>query len=428
MGGSGVQRPLKIGKYLAKEGIEVTFLVPKVASYHISDPSLLDELEDVSDRIRIIRVGKGAPSHSALRNWIFSHYRTLLSRLVTWMTSWFYLPDNKKSWIKPALESALDAHQRTPFDIVFATASPYSNLLLAAELKNVLKVPVIMDLRDDWLHSHLLSYPTKWHYIRMAALEKRILQTADEITVINRGVQKSIQDRLSFGVIPKVLSNGFDPEDFDATSASLTTEKRALFPEDKFHILYNGLFYGAQQPDSFLQGVLLAVKRKPILRSILCLHFQGDYFQRHENLADRLTLTNMIRIHGNLPHKESVAGLQLADLLWVIVPNQSYSEAHTPGKLFEYFGSLKPVLGLVGKGVTKELLQQYGACYFGNPDDPETIADAILQAYEDWKTNQQPVGNREFIQQFDRASQGKYIHHWILELLAGTRVDATSDK
>jgi len=429
MGGSGVQRPLKIGKYLAKKGIQVTYLVPAIESYHVMDHTLEQELVSSEQKFRIIRVKEGIPLQSAWMSRIQAHYRTFLSTWSTQITSWFYLPDNKKGWIEPALRYVERAHRDTPFDAVFATASPYSNLLLAAQIKKKLNLPVMMDLRDDWLKSHLIRYPTRWHNQRMARLERETLQLADEITVINESVKQSLLNRIPEIPIPKVLSNGYDPEDFEAaekmiqirnaSSASPDIEKSKdeRFSSTCFHILYNGLFYGVQQPDTFLKGIKLATKKNPELLNVLRLHFQGDFFDRHLALAAELKLKDKIFAHGNLPHIESISGLLQADLLWLIVPNQPHSKGHTPGKLFEYLGTLKPILGMTDKGQAYDLLTQYEASYFADPDQPESVATAVEQAFDHWKRKQMPVGNRQFIQQFDRSIQGQHLMAWIQDLV-----------
>jgi len=431
MGGSGVQRPLKLGKYLARRGVDVTFLVPSDNQYHISDPSLLEEVED-QERIHFLRVEGKTPADSPFLKGLHRSYRQRLSPILTRLTSWWYLPDNKKGWILPALQAAMKAHKRHPFDLIFSTAAPYSNLLLAAEIKKQCHLPVWMDLRDDWLNSHLLRYPTKWHYKRMAEIERDTLQSADVISVINTGVKVSLMSRLTDIPEPKVLPNGFDPEDFpkefnpaaNLTNTAISTEVHSIQDQPSNHtlnLLYSGLFYGRQQPDIFLKGAKLAIEQRPELATQLKLHFQGDFFERHLQLGSKLGLQKNLIIHGNLPHKESVFGLMKADILWLIVPKQPHSESHTPGKLYEYMGTLKPVLALSELGLTTDLLNQYGASFRCEPDNPHSIAETILDIHTKWEAGELPFGNRDFIQQFDRSVHATQIASALDELLKGFR-------
>lgn len=431
MGGSGVQRPLKLGKYLARLGVDVTFLVPSGNQYHIQDETLLEEVED-QNQIHFLRVEGNTPTDSPFLKNLSQSYRERLAPLINKVNSWLYTPDNKKGWIQPALQTAIETHQKQPFDIVFATAAPYSNLILAAEIKKRCNLPVIMDLRDDWLKSHLLSYPTKWHFNRMASIERDTLQKADEITVINEGVKGSLMSRLSGIPEPKVLPNGFDPEDFpthSVTAGKIMNKESAIDnlnnqiakPDQFLDLLYNGLFYGAQQPDSFLKGVQLAIQQRPAFASAVRLHFQGDFFDRHIQLAKKLGIEKHLIIHGNLPHKESVHGLFQVDVLWLIVPKQLNAESHTPGKLYEYFGTGKPILALTNKGVTSGLLEKYEACFQCEPNNPESVAKALLQIHSIWEKGELPVGNRQFIQQFDRSVQAGQVFGWLEEIVKGQR-------
>ena len=393
MGGSGVQRPLKFAKYLKEYGWEPVVLAPDAGAYHTFDESLLDELNR-SD-IRTIRVGSGKVFKPGLNKSGSKFVNSRLAAFLRKVTSWFLLPDNKKGWIKPALEKAEKIIGSEPIDAIFSTAPPYSNLLLATKLKKRTSLPLIMDLRDDWLHSHLINYPTRWHYRKMKELESATLPNADLITVVNDHYRTNIKQRLGEKSPPvKVIPNGYDRENFEHL-------KPAGDPQ-KFTILYSGLFYGSRKPDWLLESVKLAFSRNRGLMEDLQVQFQGGLDQTHWKVINKLGLTDSVADFGYTDHSQAVQNLVNADLLFLTLGEREYIEAVTPGKLFEYFGSMKPILAFVPNGATTDLLKRYKAAKWTGIKNVEKGADAIEEFYALWKKGELPEGNGDFADKFER--------------------------
>ena len=111
----------------------------------------------------------------------------------------------------------------------------------------------------------------------------------------------------------------------------------------------------------------------------------------------------MIHHTGYLPHGEAVSGLLAADVLWMTIGRADGSGRIWTGKLYEYFGARKPVLGLVPEGVARDALKEYGASKIVEPDAaPNVIGGAIEQLYEQWSEERLPHPDPAFIAGFDR--------------------------
>lgn len=408
MGGSGVQRPVKFARHLEPLGVETHFLVPEPPDYHVHDASLLEQVPCSAERVH--RVKGSTPLDLPAAGVFTRFYRRRLASAAAWLSPWIWLPDNKKGWIEPAFDKALDLVGRFTFDLIYATAAPYSNLILAARLGRETGLPVVMDLRDDWLHSHLIRYPTPWHAARMKRLEHDTLRQADALTVVNDGYRRALKSRIPDLPPTTVIPNGFDLSDFEPM------EPRAA---PRFTLLHNGLFYGRQQPDDLLHAVREAVDRKPEMRATSRVVFQGDFFERHMALARRLGLEQMIEARGGLPHRQAVHGLAGADVLWLTVPRQPHSENHTPGKLYEYFGSGKPILAFCGPGVTADLLERYGAAWTVPAAGGEAAVQALIQIHSAWQADRLPEPDVEWARQFDRGRLAQRLHKVFLKVLPG---------
>lgn len=93
--------------------------------------SLLKELEEKN--IRIIRTGSNDPTQKIFKQEKIKSeiVRKILNRL----SQTFLLPDNKRFWMKKALKVARKLLSEEKFDIIFATAPPYTDLRIGSILK-----------------------------------------------------------------------------------------------------------------------------------------------------------------------------------------------------------------------------------------------------------------------------------------------------
>jgi len=392
MGGSGVQRPLKFVKYLRSYGWNPIVLTPKPGAYHTFDETLEKELQE--SETEVFRVDAKTPFHTAgqkprkidfIPGWIAKPLRKI--------STFFWLPDNKTGWIEPGVTMGEQLIKKKDIKAIFSTAPPYSNHLIAERLKKITGVPVIMDMRDDWLESHLIKYPTPYHKKKMAKIESMALGSADIITVINKDTQYGISKRLQQSSKVKLLNQGFDPEDFSGTE-SVKTEKLIF--------LYSGLFYGERTPETFLKAAASFLSKNHDAKSKIEFWFQGGLDDSYKELVKKLQIENIVIDLGYVPHRQAVQNLIKADVLWLIVGHSHKANQVTVGKMFEYFGTKTPILGLVPEGSSKDLLDAYGAGFVSEPRDVKETEEQIAQIFKLWEYGRIPEPNEDFIQNYNR--------------------------
>jgi glycosyltransferase involved in cell wall biosynthesis len=80
-----------------------------------------------------------------------------------------------------------------------------------------------------------------------------------------------------------------------------------------------------------------------------------------------------------------------ADVLWMMIRDPTL----TPGKIYEYMGTRRPILALADEGIVRTLLDSYGAGLYVRPDDIDGISDAIESLYEAWLSGILPVGDED---------------------------------
>lgn len=192
-----------------------------------------------------------------------------------------------------------------------------------------------------------------------------------------------------------ILPQGFDPEDFEAA-------KPIPKENNKMRLTYTGVFYENISPKYFLQAFRKLAFERPDVAQNIELNFVGHLRKENIKLINKLSLQPFIKDSGYLDHHETIRRMVSSDVLWMMIGKGSNSDSVSTGKLFEYFGSRKPVLASVPDGAAKMAAQEYGAAFITEPDNIEQIKNAILMAHTLYKTGKFPVPNEDFIQKLRR--------------------------
>ena len=396
MGGSGVQRVAKLVKHLPRHGWAPEVLTAEPGGYLAFDPSLLEEVERAG--VPVHRTPSWDPTRLFRRQKATDLPREDVRRRASEWSQYVFIPDNKIGWAPHALQAGRRLLAERSFDAVFASAPPYTALLVAARLSRISDLPFVADFRDDWLGNPRHVYPTSAHRWLHRRLERYVLQASHRVLTINPFIQRRLRASVRAAKAKasvEVLPQGFDPEDFEETFA-------ARLDEEKCRFLYSGLFYDAQTPDFFLRGLAALGARRPEVRGRVEAAFVGLLPEASRRLAERLGMIDLVRYEGYLPHREAVAHLRAADVLWMTIGARPGAEGISTGKLFEYMGARKPILALVPPGVARDALEPYGAARVAYPDDVAAIAAAIEGLFDAWQAGTLPQPDEAYVQRFNR--------------------------
>ncbi len=399
MGGSGVQRPLKFAKYLKEFGWNPIILCPEPGVYQFFDHSLEQELENLD--LEIHRVKANTPFHkfggvkkqTGLVTGVLSKVLRLISRKI-------YFPDNKKAWIEPAVQKGKELIYDKKIDLIFSTAPPFSNHIIAQHLNELTDIPYVLDYRDLFTGNHFEENEYGSRKLKKKVAESEWLRHSSGVVALDRFAGNKIQEVLSSESLNmEIISHGFDQEDFDShRNASLDYKK------GKINWLYSGLFYEANQPDIFLNGLKELFTKTPELREKTHLHFQGGLDSRIKKLISDLGFEDIISNYGYLSHDISAANLLKADILWMVSNFSENLKQIKSGKLFEYIGTKKPILGLVHPGEASKLLDVYKAGFHAAPDNIYDVTNTLEEVYELWAKAKIPEASKKFAEMYERKS------------------------
>lgn len=396
MGLSGVQRIAKFTKYLREYGWQSTVITVGNVGYFAYDYSLLDEVleagviieqTDTIDPLKFFKRKKDSPVEMPP-----DRQKRFLSKL----SQVFLQPDNKIGWKNFALKRADELFAKQQFDAVLATAPPFTSLVIANEIHKKYGVPIVLDYRDPWLDNKNHFYLTPFHFRHAAKLEAEAVESADAIVTVNRRIKESLMARYEHLTHDKVhvLPSGYDPHAIKI-GARYPAEK----PKDKFRITFSGIFDANRTPKFFFKAVMQMFQQHPETKNRIELCFLGLLSEKYMDTARDAGVIGAVNSTGYLNHSAAVSYLFSSDALWLTI----YDPIITPGKIYEYIGTRKPILVLTPvNGAMVQVLKNYDAAYFAQPEDINAISEALFALFKAWENKQLPVGNETVAKEYDQ--------------------------
>ncbi len=383
-GGAGVQRGLKFVKYLPEFGVEPFVLTvdPDQASYPIVDPSLLIE---VPREVQVIRTksfeplrilaaigGKNAVPHAGFAG---AEREGMARRAMRWVRGNWMIPDARRGWVKHAVKAAAEIIEREKIGTIVISSPPHSSQLIGLELKK--RFPMlrwIADLRDPWTDIYFTKELMKGP--RAERLDKRweaqVMHRADAIVVVGPSMKRSFGSRYGKEVEEKitVIPNGYD-------QADVARIAKPALDRDRFRITYVGTMAGSYDPRVFFEAI--AAIRGQVAKPIE-LRFVGSVATEIRRMAEATGVGDLCTWVATVPHDEALREMAAAHMLLLVIPGGAGEERILTGKLFEYIGMQRPVVGIgPANGDAAAIIDACGAGMMFSRDRPVELGNWLLQ-------------------------------------------------
>lgn len=364
-GGAGVQRWLKLSKYLSRSEVEVHVLTvdTSYASYPVYDDSLE---KDVASNIIVHRtkarnyfkfyeklVGKKNVPKSGYAN---VNAQKFSQRLISSVRSHLFIPDPRKGWNVYAVRKAVELINKHNIQNIITTSPPHSTQLIGLELKRrFAQINWIVDFRDPWtdIYYYELLGHSSYSNTMDRMYEKNVLEKSDLIVTVSNGFKQIFLSKNNVQIEEekiKVLTNGFDSEDFKI-------DNPIKIKHSIFEIVYTGTIAEQYAPQVFFNAYK---KLSSEFTSSVSFKIVGTISPSIQEYAASIGVTFEYIPH--VPHDKVVEYQQNADALLLIIPDVAKSDGIIPGKLFEYLASRNPIV-VIGpdEGDVSEIVKETGA-------------------------------------------------------------------
>jgi glycosyltransferase involved in cell wall biosynthesis len=377
IGGSGVQRALKLARYLPDHGWDVHVLCADHQRYPLLDESLVGEIDP---RVLVHRVAGLEPASLAGR--LSPRGRSTLQDRLAWrlerLVKWLPLSEPELLWLPDATARAASLMAQFQYDAVITTSPPHAAHLVGDLLHGNFGVPWVADLRDPITDNFAYDATGLAHRIfrlieRRVASATEIVATCPEFAECIEGRYPAAAGRVS------VVTNGYDSAD----APSVTDRCRG----DVFTLGYVGAFYRQQS----IAPVLAAIRELRAWSSDFAKAFRfrlvGSVAASQRSLIHDRDREYFLEA-GYLPHHNAIEEMARADALLLLTPANDGGRLCIPAKTFEYLAFGRHVIAGVHLGSQlAKILERAGNSRITTPTEAG-LARAIRETFAAWRTGE----------------------------------------
>ena len=406
-GGSGVQRWLKMSKYLPENDWQPVIYTTENAEYPIVDPSLE---KDVMPGMEVIRrpifepytfykkflgikkeetIKVGFASETKKNGW--------KARLAMWVRGNLFIPDARRWWVEPSVKYLKNYLKEHPVDAIISTGPPHSMHLIAMKLRKELGIPWIADFRDPWTEIDYYDelHLTRWADRKQHKLERKVLTQADKVVTIGWDCARGL-GRLGNRNV-RVIPNGYDWEtDTGQQTAPLSQE---------FTLTHLGVITPSRNAPLLWAALKELKDENTEFGKDLKLKLIGQVDQSVVQNLKATGLMDNTEIVAHIPHEEVQQEQQSSQVLLLLINNTPNAKGILTGKLFEYLSSGRPILCIGPEdGDAARILRETHAGTTIGFDDKDRIKATLLSHYNRYKKHELTSSTTDCIQQYSRRS------------------------
>ncbi|MBK8698069.1 MAG: glycosyltransferase [Saprospiraceae bacterium] len=345
-GGGGVQRWLKMSRYLCDLNIDLTVYTPENGEFPGYDPSLVSQVDPrikivkrpIWEPYRLFKWLTGKKKDQNVYNALISAGKkpSLLQKLSVFIRGNFFIPDARCFWIRPSITFLTEYLRENPTDIIISTGPPHSMHLIALGIRKKFSgIRWIADFRDPWtmidFYDDLML--TSWADSRHHRLEASVLAGADAIVTISPSCAVDLAGIAKREII--TINNGYDPEDFVQQPGPL---------DDMFTISHVGSMNKDRNPEVLWNCLGKLSKELPGLAQKLRIHLIGVVDGEIITSILKNGLEKNLQLTGQCPHTDALRVMRTSQLLLLPINNIPQQKGVMPGKMYEYLGSNRPIL------------------------------------------------------------------------------------
>lgn len=329
-------RVLRFSRYLRDYGWEPIVVCVDGGAKH--EPRDADLLREVPAGIHIERVPCFEPDNFS-DSWDIPREKVVRNLFKTFDKALF--PDDRALWVRPAVARIRSLVKKFRPAVLWATAQPWSTLVVGMKAKEATGLPLVLDLRDDWTTSNADFRKVK-RLEKERALEQRVLSAADAVVSVTPQIVQALVDRRPSHLKPEqffLLPNGFDPAHFPETPAELSLE-------DRFELLHAGGLYDKRPVTPLLKILGCWLERFPERRAQIKVTLAGRATEAVRLEIAESGFSDFVDTPGFLSHGEVRRRMRQSGVNLLMIEQVSSAPWLFTGKAFEYLGARRPILML----------------------------------------------------------------------------------
>lgn len=354
-------RPFRFAIHLEEFGWRPTVLTIKAPGQRLTrrEADLLEhvdiiELESPVDRTTKSQSQLGAPSPS-----VSYESGGAASKLVKKLDDQFPIDTWLPFFLSQYGKLKQIVRQVSP-NVIWATADPWSSLVIGRRLAKTFRLPFFPDFRDPWTLSELRS-AGQWKGSRAIDryFERKVVEDADVVVFQTPLVQEKYRRHYAdIQFASASIPNSFDPDVFVDAIDLEAREPRAVSEGETLKIGFFGRFRRLS-PAWPIIDVLNAMKKDNAkVAEQIEVHSFGPLTLEDEEYAGDRGLLSCFRERRAIPLENALSVLREFDIL--LVSTEPTRKEIIPAKVFEYMAAGRPILSLSKNPVVERMLNATG--------------------------------------------------------------------
>lgn len=410
-GGSGVQRWLKMSKYLPEYGWQPVIYTPEEGEYPILDASLEKDVAPEAEIIRrpivepytLYKKFLGIKKSESVKVGFIKENRKKLGwkeNFSRWIRGNCFIPDARCLWVKPSvnyLKSYLKVH---PVDAIVSTGPPHSMHLIAMKLKKATGIHWIADFRDPWTEIDYYGdlRLTRWADRKHHHLEYEVLTKADKVVTIGWDCAKSLGRLGNRNVC--VIPNGFDWE--------VDAKPKEILLSQEFTLTHLGIVTPSRNAPQLWAALKELKEEDETFGKKLKISLVGQIDQSVLENLYAVGLKENTEIVPYIPHEQIQQAQGASQVLLLLVNNTPNAKGILTGKIFEYLASGRPILCIGPEdGDAAHILSETKAGVTVSFEDKEKMKEVVKVLYHKYLEKALPFNNSKEIEKYSRKAQAE---------------------
>lgn len=346
-GGAGVYRWLKLSKLLPEHGWQPVIYTPENPEVVADDPGLLKDIRadievvkrPITEPFNLYKRFTGRSTKEKVQVGFLNEQKQggWKEDFALWVRSNFFIPDARVWWVRPSVKFLKQWLRKNPVDAIISTGPPHSMHLIALGLKRALDVKWVADFRDPWTDIDFYAQLklAAWADAKHKRLEGAVLREADRVVTVSWHWAQDLQKLGAKDVA--VITNGYDPDDLPAAAVPV---------DEDYSLVHIGSLSPTRNAPELWKALRVLCDEAPDFAAKFKLRFVGPVDHTIAESVSTAGLGAHLERTGRVTHGEAMRHMQRARVLLLLVNDTPNLLGILPGKLFEYVGAGRPILGV----------------------------------------------------------------------------------
>jgi glycosyltransferase involved in cell wall biosynthesis len=319
------------------------------------------------------------------------------------------IKDSSIPWGIEMVKKGITEIKKNKPDLIFVNSPPFTNVGIALLLSMRFRIPMILDLKDDWVGSARFLTKNKLRRIFEKGFERITIHKCAAVFTPTAQSYDSIKQRYpEVERTPKffLIPNGVDLEEYSRVS-----KKDKKTNATRFRIVSGAAGYRPDYRDlsPFIRALNTFLITNPKACDSLELEFLGEEpVEEYKQELAKLLPEYKVYYPGSVHRLKFIEKLHGADLFFLVQPKNNYSAVS--GTLYEYWAiGNAPTLLFSEKGASSDLVQSNHLGMHFEFDEIDAAA-AYIQEVFGAKREGNPIKiDNSSVKVFDRSTLTDYM-------------------